>query len=266
VVVTNPSPGGGASNTALFNVTPAASIPTITAVVNAASLQSGPISPGEIVTITGANIGPSVPAYLTLDQNGNVSTSISGVQVSFNGLAAPLIYASSSQINAVVPYGVLGLVSPSLQISFMGQNSNTFSLQGAAAVPALFTLNASGTGPGAILNADGTVNSPANPASRGSYIVLYATGEGQTAPPGVTGKITTLSATPPLTPQPLLPVAMTIGGQSAFLDFYGEAPGLVSGVLQINVQIPTSVSSGNLPIQFAVGGANSPSGVTVAVQ
>lgn len=266
VVVTNPSPGGGASNTALFTVTPPASVPTIATVVNAASLQGGPISPGEIVTITGANIGPTVPAYLTLDQNGNVSTSIGGVQVSFNGLAAPLIYASSSQINAVVPYGVLGLVNPSLQVSFMGQLSNTFSLQSAAAVPALFTLNASGTGPGAILNADGTVNSPANPANRGSYIVLYATGEGQTAPPGVTGKITTLSATPPLTPQPLLPVAAMIGGQSAFLAFYGEAPGLVSGVLQINVQIPTSVSSGILPIQFSVGGTSSPSGVTVSVQ
>ncbi len=239
---------------------------TITAVSNAASSQSGPVSPGEIVTITGTNIGPTAPASLTLDQNGNVSSSIGGVQALFSGIPAPLTYASSSQINAVVPYGIIGLVNPSLQINFQGQLSNTFALQSAPTVPALFTLNASGTGPGAILNQNGTVNSAANPAAKGSYIVLYATGEGQTAPPGVTGKITTVSPTPPLTPQPLLSVGVAIGGQSAAVAFYGEAPGIVSGVLQINAQIPATVTSGNLAVQVSIGGTSSQSGVTVSVQ
>ncbi len=249
-----------------ITATPPTTQPNVTAVVNAASLQSGPVSPGEVVTISGTNIGPSSPSFLALDQNGNVSTSIGGVQAFFGGTAAPLTYVSATQINAVVPYGVIGLINPSVQISFLGQISNTFLLQSAPTVPALFTLNASGTGPGAILNEDGNINSPANPAPKGSYIVLYATGEGQTAPPGVTGRITSVSATLPLTPQPLLPVGVTIGGQSATVAFYGEAPGLVSGVLQINVRIPASAPSGNLPVQVSVGGIASQLGVTVSVR
>jgi uncharacterized protein (TIGR03437 family) len=57
-----------------------------------------------------------------------------------------------------------------------------------------------------------------------------------------------------------------IGGQPAFVAFYGEAPGLVSGVMQLNIQIPVNAPSGNLPIVASVGGNSSQSGVTVSVQ
>jgi len=248
------------------SVSPAAPAPLVSAVVNAASFQNGPVSPGEIVTISGTNIGPTTPAFLTLDANANVSTTIAQVQVLFNGTPAPLTYVSTSQINAVVPYEIAGLIEPSVQVTFLDQNSNSFLLKSAATAPALFTRNSSGTGPAAILNNDNTPNSPVNPADKESYIALFLTGEGQTAPPGITGKITTLSPTPPLTPQPLLPVAVTIGGQPAYVAFVGEAPGLVSGILQVNVQIPFTVGSGNLPIQVSVGGNNSQKGVTVSVR
>jgi len=109
-------------------------------------------------------------------------------------------------------------------------------------------------------------NAPNRPALKGSYVVLYATGEGQTAPAGVTGKVTTVSPTPPLTPQPLLSVAVLINGQPVSVAFYGEAPGLVAGVMQFNVQIPANAPSGNLPIQVSVGGNASQNGVTVSVQ
>lgn len=92
------------------------------------------------------------------------------------------------------------------------------------------------------------------------------TGEGQTAPLGVTGKVTAASVAPPLTPQPLLPVTVLIVGQPAFVGFYGEAPTLVSGVMQLNVQVPTNIPSGNLPISVSVGTNSSQSGVTVSVQ
>jgi uncharacterized protein (TIGR03437 family) len=62
----------------------------------------------------------------------------------------------------------------------------------------------------AALNQDNRYNAPSNPAAKGSYVSLCITGEGQTAPAGVTGKITTLSPTPPLTPQPLLPVECSL--------------------------------------------------------
>jgi uncharacterized protein (TIGR03437 family) len=203
---------------------------------------------------------------MTVDQNGMVPTQLAGVQVLFNGYPSPLTYVSSTQINAVVPYEIGGIVSPYVQVKFQGQTSDVFSLTSAAAAPALFTADGSGTGPAAALNQDSTYNAPGNPAPKGSYIVLYLTGEGQTAPAGVTGKVTTVSATVPLTPRPLLAVAVLIGGQPASVAFLGEAPDLVSGIMQLNVQIPTTVPSGDLPIAVFVGGNSSQSGVTVSVQ
>lgn len=85
--------------------------------------------------------------------------------------------------------------------------------------PAIFTADGSGSGRAAALNQDQSDNSRANPAARGSTVVLFLTGEGQTAPPG-------------RTPQPLLPVAVLIDGQPASVTFYGEAPVLISGVMQ----------------------------------
>jgi uncharacterized protein (TIGR03437 family) len=249
---------------------PASSVPaptpTITAVVNAANYAKGPVSPGEIVSIGGTAIGPSTSASTELDQNGNVSRSLGGVQVLFNGIPAPLTYVSSVQINAVVPYEIANALNPSVQVKFMGQSSNAFTLTASPAAPALFTFNASGTGPGAILNQDNSYNGPANPAPRGSIVVLYLTGEGQTVPAGVTGKVTTVSATAPLTPRTLLPVAVLISGQPANVAFFGEAPGLVSGVMQINVQVPTTAPAGELPISVSVGGSVTQSGVTVSVR
>lgn len=263
VAVINPSPGGGRATIPLTVTTPS---PIITAVVNAASFHAGPISPGEIVTIAGTNLGPATPAGLTLDQNGKVATSIGGVKVLFGGFPAPLTYVSSTQINAVVPYEVQGLLNPSAQAVYQGQTSNVVALTPAATVPALFTFNGSGTGPAAALNQDQTYNTPNNPAPKGSVVVLYMTGEGQTAPLGVTGGVTAVAAMQPVTPQPVLPIAALVGGQPASILFDGEAPGLVSGVMQLNIQIPPGVPSGNLPIIVSVGGNSSQTGVTVSVQ
>jgi uncharacterized protein (TIGR03437 family) len=255
---------GDFSQGVLISTVPA--VPAIAAVVSAASFQGGSVSPGEVVTIGGTAIGPGTPAYLTLDQNGNVSTTLGGVQVLFGGVPAPLIYVSSTQINAVVPYEFARTTNPSAQVAFGGQTSSAFPLSLAASAPAMFTFNGSGTGPAAILNQDNSYNTPTNPATKGSYVVVYVTGEGQTNPGGVTGKVTTISPAPPLTPQPSLPVSVSIGGQPAVVAFYGEAPGVVSGVMQLNVQIPANAASGNVPIAVTVGGNSSQSAVTVSVQ
>jgi uncharacterized protein (TIGR03437 family) len=57
-----------------------------------------------------------------------------------------------------------------------------------------------------------------------------------------------------------------IGGQPAAVEFYGEAPGVVSGVMQLNVQIPWNVPSGNLAISVFLGANTSQSGVAVSVR
>jgi uncharacterized protein (TIGR03437 family) len=208
---------------------------------------------------------------LTLDATGNVATSIGGVQVTVNGFNCPMIYASASQVSAVVPYEAKAYATATVLVKYLGQGSNGVPMTVATTVPGLFTINTSGTGQGAILNSDLSVNSaanPVNPAARGDVVVIYMTGEGETAPNGVTGKVTTVDLTPghPLTPAPLLPVSVTIGGQPAQWTFAGEAPGFVSGVLQLNVVVPTNIAAGNQPIVVTIGGNPSQQGVTVSVK
>lgn len=244
----------------------------IAGVRNAASGATGPIVPGEIISIfpnpSSKPIGPTTGVGLQLDQNGKVATSLGGVQVHFLPIDvyAPLTFVNSGQINAAVPYELAGLTNVKMQIQYLGQASDPFDLQVASSAPGIFTPNGTGTGQGAILNHDGTVNGPTQPEPRGGVVVLYLTGEGQTVPAGVSGKVTTVSPTPPLTPTPMALVAVLINGQAASVAFAGQAPGLISGVLQLNVQIPTTISPGTVPIQVSVGGISTPNTVTVSVQ
>jgi len=261
------------STTVNVSLTVTAPLPTVSKVTHAGSFAtSTAISPGEIITLFGTNIGPTTPAGLTLDTTGKVATTIGGVQVLVSGYASPMVYASATQVSAVVPYEVqlLSFSGADILIKFAGQTSNATHTNIATTQPGLFTLNSSGTGPGAILNSNGSVNSPTNPAAKGDVVVLYLSGEGQTNPAGVTGKVTTVSSTGPLTPAPLLPIAILIGPsgsqQAANYVFAGEAPGFVSGVLQLNVQLPATVPTGDQQIIVSIGSNSSQSGVTVSVK
>jgi uncharacterized protein (TIGR03437 family) len=152
-------------------------------------------------------------------------------------------------------------------IKYAGQTSNAYQLTTATTAPGLFTQNASGSGPGAILNQDNSVNGPGHTAAKGSIVQVYLTGEGQTSPQGVTGAITTATLPPPqVTPAPVLAVGVTINGLPALYVYAGEAPGLVAGMMQLNVQIPSTAPSGDLPILVSIGGNTSQNGVTVSVQ
>jgi uncharacterized protein (TIGR03437 family) len=124
-------------------------------------------------------------------------------------------------------------------------------------------MDVSGTGQGAILNQDGTINSAANPAAKGSVVTLFATGEGQTNPGGVDGKLA--PGVLPL-PAPLLNVSVDIGSATLLPLYAGAAPTLVAGVFQVNVLIPANAPSGNAPVVLRVGTATSRPGVTVAIQ
>ena len=247
---------------------PTAPLSTIKGVTNAASYATGAVSPGELVTIFGTAIGPATAVSATTDPaTGKLATTIGGVQVLFNGTAAPMIYASSTQVSAVVPYEMAPVVSPSVWIKYLGQTSNVLQLTSTTTVPGLFTQNASGSGPGAVLNQDNSLNGPGNRAAKGSIVQVFMTGEGQTSPPSVTGAITAATLPPPqVTPAPLLAVGVTINGLPALYVYAGEAPGLVAGMMQLNVQIPANAASGDLPIVVSIGGKASQNGVTVSVQ
>ncbi len=249
---------------ARINFSEAAPEPRITAggVVNAASFAGGSVSPGEIVTLFGSQIGPAALAGLRLTASNRVDTALAGARVLFDGQAAPLIYVSANQASAIVPYSVAGKSTTQVQVEYQGVRSPAVTLPVAASAPGLFTLDSSGRGPGAILNQDFTVNSASNPAAIGSAVILFATGEGQTNPPGEDGRL----AAEPL-PAPLLPVSVAIGGRPAAVLYAGGAPGLVAGVLQVNVRVPDGVTPGPaVPVVLTVGNNSAQSGVTLAVR
>lgn len=241
----------------------AAGPPAISAIVNAASLSNTGLAPGEIFTVFGSALGPANGATLQLDEDGNVSTYLNGFWVYVDGTRAPLLYVGPGQINAVAPYELAGRLGDTVSVQVrdgVNQLSNSFAVQVVAAAPAIFAL---GGGQGAILNQDSTVNGPANPAARGSYIQIYGTGEGQTNPPGVDGQIATQSAA--YLPRPVASVSMTIGGVPATPTYAGAVPESFAGFFQVNVQIPASVPPGNQPVILSIGGKSS-APVNVAVK
>ncbi len=240
-------------------VTPPPQLIAVT-LANAASLLPGSLAPGEIFSIFGQGIGPATAVTGSFDASGTLSVTLGNVQVLLNGTPAPLYYVQSNQINAQAPYELAGQASAQLQIVYQGATLASMQVPVAAADPALFTLNY-GTGNAVAVNQDGTINSDENPAPRGSIVVLYATGEGQTSPAGVTGQ----AAAAPF-PLPVLPVSVTITNIPATVLFAGEAPGFV-GLMQINAQVPSGfVPTGDLPIVLSVGTYQSPAGVTIAVK
>lgn len=244
---------------ARFNETVTQTV-TVAGVVNAASYAGGGVSPGMIVTLAGTGIGPDALAGAAL-ANGALVTTVGETRVLFDGVAAPIIYVSARQSSVVVPYTVAGKTSTQMVVEYKTGRSVPLTLPVVAAAPGLFAANASGAGPGAFLNQDGSLNTAANPAVRGDVVILYGTGEGQTNPPGQDGRLVGL----PL-PIPTAPVEVTIGGIRAEVLYAGGAPGLTAGLLQLNVKVPEGAPSGAQPVVVRVGTADSQRSMTVAIQ
>ena len=167
---------------------------------------------------------------------GNVSIFGSGfssdpgaTKVFFDSTAAPLLYASAGQINAVVPYEIAGKTSTNMHVEINGVATSSQTLAVAGASPGIFI----------VLNQDYSINSAVRPAARESVLILYATGEGQTSPPGVDGKMANT-----VWPKPVLPVSVTIGGADAKVLYAGAAPFFIAGAMQINLKLPAGLAPG----------------------
>src|ERR1039458_4408567 len=255
-------PGYGAALLRLSNAQPSLLSAGVT---NAASSLPGAVAPGELVALYGTALGPNGGALLQLTNPLVVANALAGVHVLFDGVPAPIIYASSGQVNAVVPFLVAGQSTTSLQVEYLGAVSAPVSLPVAAAAPGLFTANATGSGQGAILNvSDNSVNSAANPVARGDWVSIYGTGGGATNPLSFDGLLA--SAPYPQVPANV-PVAVTMGGLPCAVNYAGAAPYLISGVTQINAQVPNGVAPGaNVPLTVTVGGISAQTGVTLAVK
>lgn len=252
--------------------------PQLVSISNAASGGFGVIAPGELITIKGTNLGPATPATFTIGGGGTLSSTLSGVQVMFDTIAGTPIYVSASQINVIVPYEIAGRATTNVTVLYGGQVSAGIPQNVANQAPGIFTDSSTGVGQASVLNANGALNGPSTglvingtnisttPAAEGSGIAVFMTGGGQTSPLSTTGTITPTGPGTVLYNLPAGSVKATIGGVNAPVQFAGAAPGEVTGVIQVNLTVPTGVSGSALQLVITINGVASPAGTTVAVQ
>jgi uncharacterized protein (TIGR03437 family) len=212
--------------------------PILTCVANAATAWAGrnasgfngAVAPGELITIYGE------PFEAGQD-----------VSVTFDGLAAPILYSGTNQINAIVPFAT-GAKSgfTDLSIRLGSHVIGPYRLPVSPAVPGIFATDASGHTEAAAFNQDGSVNSKTNPAPPGSVVTVYVTGAGAYDRAIEDGA---LGPTEPPFPSPVLGVAAGMWSTSwpiinAPVLFAGQAPGLIAGIAQVNLQIPVGLAPG----------------------
>ncbi len=197
----------------------------VVSAVNAASLTPGPIAPGMLMALLGTG--------LTIND-------LSQTQVLFNTIPAPILAVTPTEVLVRVPFALAGVQTAQIAVNQLGAPIAQITANVVDAAPALF---ADASGQASVVNQDGTLNSPSNPAARGSVIALFGTGE------GITG----------------LPFSVSIGGYAAAIQYSGPA-GNYPGMFQINAQVPSGyLSGGTLLIEVTVGTFTTQSGLTVTV-
>ena len=233
--------------------------PGLQAINGANFLTNRQLAPGMFASICspGSNCDPnSRLAIFGAGTQSNTSlplaTSLGDVQVLVNGVPAPLTYVSPSQINFIVPMGTPNSGTADLQVvqASTGRVLAAGIPQMNAYSPGIFMLDfLSRNRQAAVLNQDNTINSTSNCAARGSYIQIFATGQGylSNAPPD--GSAPTGLVNTPFTPH------MNIGGQfveeytresgepgqGQEVSFSGLSPQF-PGIWQINLYIPKAVA------------------------
>jgi len=197
-----------------FSVAPQSLTAAADGLRNAAGFGSR-LAPGSLASLFGAGLGDAVAA----------------LSLSIGGRPAPLLFVSSFQANLQIPYE-LAPGSHAVEIaSPFGAARFDAVLNDAA--PGVFVLD---TGRAAVLNQDGTLNTVANPAVRGSVLQVFVTGLGTVAPSVSTGARA-----------PASPLSRAVATLSATLDdrptqvlFAGLAPGFV-GLGQVNLLVPATL-------------------------
>jgi uncharacterized protein (TIGR03437 family) len=233
-------------------------------IVNAVSYTGGGIAPGELIAIFGffASGFPSADLQINAPENNRIPWVLGRTKVLFDGYPGAITAWSPTQINVFVPYWLTPGKPTVVTVQSDAAVSPPLPVPVVSAAPGLATTDQSGSGPGAILNQDLSLNGSANPAARGSIISLFGTGEGRISPQLLWGdqSISTPYSTP------VAPVTATIGGQPAEVTYAGAAPLAPVGIFQINVRIPAAVSPGAAPVTVSVGGIPTTKSVTVAVR
>jgi uncharacterized protein (TIGR03437 family) len=195
--------------------------------------------PGEFLTFMGVGIGPGTGVTAGASAQGT-PTSLGGVQVLFDGIPAPVLYAQSGQVNAQAPVELSGRTSTTITLTYGGNTFGPVTVPFQFAQPALFRLQIGVTAQAVAENQDGSLNGPSNPAARGSIVTLWGTGFPPLQSPCATGGLN------PDGPAYLAAdySVNVVGGGT--VEYAGGAPTLACGVVQINMQVPASAASGPL--------------------
>lgn len=262
----------------VFTITPPG--PVVQTVVNAASFAPAPvpaiISPGEMISIFGSGLGPSVlvPAIPSATAYpvtaGTPATTVEFELSTGVWTAAPIIFAQANQVNAVAPFAMAPGAGKSMRVTYNGLVSDPFVFDAVDADPGLFTTDTSGRGQAAALNYDDTtktlsLNSASNPAPRGSIVMLFATGGGATTPiPSQEGQIVPVTPNPPTLNNA---VSVAIGGDGATVMSAMSVPGSLAGLVQLVVEVPSTVKAAkDLPVVLTIAGHSSPATATLSVK
>ena len=206
--------------------------------VNGASFASGPIAPGEIVTLFGAGLGPQQGVQLQASAQSPFPTQAAGVEVTFDGKPAPLLWVQDAQINVVAPWSLTPGQSTQVCASYSNVSTNCLTWPVVQSAPAVFTVD--GTNAAAV-NQDGTINSAGNPAPVGSIVAVWATGLGPIAPSQGDGTVVEF---------PLPKNVLAVGVQASWcfpfscnsfptynVTYAGPAPYMLAGATQIDFQL-----------------------------
>jgi uncharacterized protein (TIGR03437 family) len=237
-------------------------------VVNGASFAAGqPVAPGALVAIFGTNLSSTTVPGDTVP----LSDTINNTSVTFNGIPAPLVFVSSGQINAQMPWEALNPSATSGTVNVVvtngTQQSQPITVQLAQIAPGVYSIPAGAGYAVAINNADGSLAAPAgavpgitsHPANVGDAIILYASGLGPLDNPDPDG------AASPVLRHTLTTPVLLLGGVQCNVFYSGLTPQF-PGVNQVNFFVP-QVSAGNsIPLQLQAGGITSTDQVVMAVQ
>lgn len=236
--------------------------PSLVGVVNSAAFAvSNAVAPYELISLYGDGLGPVSPVNAQV-VNGLVTTSLAGIRVLFDDVAAPLLYAGPAQVNAIVPREVYGRDITRLRIVTPDGTIDGPSLAVRPSQPQVFrALSDNSLSMSALaLNQDGTPNSASNPAPLGSVVTVWATGAGVLSPVKSDGAIAAGALSVPNLPVSVLRSADSAGATSLEVLYAGDAPLMVAGVLQVNFRLPLQVSApGPLVCALQIGSAISAS-------
>jgi uncharacterized protein (TIGR03437 family) len=209
--------------------------------VNGASyLGASKVTPGEYVTFFGFGIGPDTGVA-----NSDAPISLGGVQVFFDGVPAPVIYAISTQVNAIAPQELSGRSQTIMSLVVNGVSLGPYAIPVSPAGPEFFRIDPRTSTQAPALNQDGTVNNAGNPARPGSVVAMFGTGFGVTSTTCSTGGLN------PAGPTSFAPNTVSIAarnGSHPVVTYAGGAPTLECGVAQVNFVVPEDTPPGDLLI------------------